>query len=121
MFNQRMSLMSNTDFLKSILGAINALFNFGLAVGAIAQGYLADILGRKRAFALAATCSLIGAALVTGSVAIGMIITVRLLSGFGLGMLICLVPLYLTEVSPPQHRGFLSGFTTLSFGLGYVV
>ncbi|KIX02609.1 uncharacterized protein Z518_08551 [Rhinocladiella mackenziei CBS 650.93] len=94
-----------SDWAASILGAINALFNFGLAVGALAQGPLADILGRKRAFTLAAVCSLIGAALITGSVAIGMLITVRLLHGFGLGMLICLVPLYLTEVAPPHRRG----------------
>jgi len=96
------------------------LFNFGLAVGAIAQGWLADAMGRKRAFILASVCSLVGAALIAGSVAIGMIITVRLLHGFGLGMLICLVPLYLTEVAPPHRRGLLSGLTTLSFGMGYL-
>ena len=49
-----------------------------------------------------------------------MIIAVRLLHGFGLGMLICLVPLYLTEVAPPHRRGLLSGLSTLSFGMGYV-
>jgi MFS family permease len=103
----------------SILGAINALFNFGLAVGALTQGWLVDVIGRKKAFAVAAVSSLIGAALITGSVAIGMLITVRLLHGFGLGMLICLVPLYLTEVAPPRQRGILSGLTTLSFGMGY--
>ncbi|EXJ69135.1 uncharacterized protein A1O5_08070 [Cladophialophora psammophila CBS 110553] len=109
------------DLDRNILGAINALFNFGLAIGALAQGWLVDVIGRKKAFMVAAISSLIGAALITGSVAIGMLIAVRLLHGFGLGMLICLVPLYLTEVAPPRHRGLLSGLTTLSFGMGYVV
>lgn len=95
------------------------MFNFGLAVGALAQGWLVDVIGRKKAFLVAAISSLVGAALITGSVAIGMLIAVRLLHGFGLGMLICLVPLYLTEVAPPRHRGVLSGLTTLSFGMGY--
>ncbi|ETI27393.1 hypothetical protein G647_09583 [Cladophialophora carrionii CBS 160.54] len=108
------------DLDRDILGAINALFNFGLAVGALAQGWLVDVVGRKRAFYIAAVSSLVGAALITGSTVIGMLITVRLLHGFGLGMLICLVPLYLTEVAPPRHRGSLSGLTTLSFGMGYV-
>ena len=62
---------------------------------------MADTLGRKKSFYLASTCALIGAALVTGAVVIEMLIVVRLLHGFGLGMLICLVPLYLTEVSFP--------------------
>jgi MFS family permease len=92
-----------------------------LAVGALAQGWLVDVIGRKKAFYIAAVSSLVGAALITGSMAIGMLIAVRLLHGFGLGMLICLVPLYLTEVAPPRHRGVLSGLTTLSFGMGYFV
>ena len=106
---------------SSILGAINALFNFGLAIGALAQGWLVDYIGRKKAFYIAATAALIGAALITSSVTIAMLIAVRLLHGFGLGMLICLVPLYLTEVAPPRQRGVLSGLTTFSFGMGYFV
>jgi MFS family permease len=49
-----------------------------------------------------------------------MLITTRILHGFGLGMLICLVPLYLTEVSPAHCRGVMSGMTVMGFGLGYV-
>ena len=50
-----------------------------------------------------------------------MLIVVRILQGFGLGMLLALVPLYLAEVSPPQWRGVLTGLTSLSFGLGYAI
>jgi MFS family permease len=103
----------------NIVGAVNALFSFGAAIGAIAQGYIADWLGRKKALAIAAVFALIGGALAAGSVAIAMLIVVRILQGCGLGMLLCLVPLYLTEVAPPHRRGFLTGLTTMSFGLGY--
>ena len=112
---------SRTNDAFSILGAINALFNFGLAVGALGQGWLVDVIGRKNAFAVAAVSSLVGAALITSSTVIGMLIAVRLLHGLGLGMLICLVPLYLTEVAPPRQRGLLSGLTTMSFGMGYLM
>jgi MFS family permease len=105
----------------NILGAVNALFNFGAAMGAILQCYFADRFGRQRAFAIAAVLSLLGGALAAGSAAIAMLIVVRILQGCGLGMLLCLVPLYLTEVAPPRHRGLLTGITTLSFGLGYFV
>ncbi len=49
-----------------------------------------------------------------------MLVVVRVLQGAGVGMLIALVPMYLTEVSPPHIRGFMAGLSTLSFGLGYV-
>jgi MFS family permease len=100
---------------------VNALFNLGLALGALAQGWLADKVGRKKAFMLAAVCTLIGAALVTGSVAIGMLITVRLLHGFGLGMLVGLVPLYLTETAPARSRGLLLCINTSCISIGYFV
>ena len=89
---------SETDDAISIIGAVNALFATGAAFGAIAQGWVGDWLGRKRALAAAMTCALVGAALSTASTAIAMLITVRILHGFGLGMIICLVPLYITEV-----------------------
>ena len=49
-----------------------------------------------------------------------MLVVIRILQGTGLGMLPAL-PLYLSEVSPPKIRGFLTGCSTMSFGTGYVV
>lgn len=56
-----------------------------------------------------------------GAVNVGMLIAVRVIHGGGQGMLLTLVPLYLSEVAPPHIRGFLTGLTTLSFGIGYVM
>lgn len=103
----------------SIIGAANSLLNAGAAFGAIGQGFVADWLGRKRAFALAGTLCIIAGALLAGSVNIAMLITVRFLHGFGLGMTLPLVSLYLTEVAPAHRRGRLSGLTTAGFAIGY--
>jgi len=105
--------------LVSILGAVNALTYFGCAFGAIIQGWAADYLGRKKALAASALLALIGGAVSAGSVAIAMLIVFRLVQGVGLGMLICLVPLYTTEVAPAHHRGLLSSMTVVGFGSGY--
>lgn len=70
---------------------------------------------------IAAVSALIGAALGAGSADVPMLVTCRLIHGFGLGMVIPLIPLYLTEVATAKHRGFVSGLTTLSFATGYVV
>ncbi|KAF4236374.1 hypothetical protein CNMCM6805_005863 [Aspergillus fumigatiaffinis] len=120
-FYSYFNLDPESSYTANILGAVNALFNLGLALGALAQGWLADKVGRKKAFMLAAVCTLIGAALVTCSVAIGMLITVRLLHGFGLGMLVGLVPLYLTETAPARSRGLLLCINTSCISIGYFV
>lgn len=85
------------------------------------QSFIADRFGRKKALAFASLCGLVGGALAAGSVAVAMLITVRILQGCGLGMLLALVPLYLAEISPPRRRGFLTGLTVMSFGMGYVM
>lgn len=105
----------------NILSAINALYFLGCAIGGILQCYLADWLGRKGAFASAAVLAIIGGALVAGSVNVPMLIVVRLIHGLGLGMFLALVPLYLTEVAPPRHRGFITGLTQVGSCAGYNV
>ncbi len=60
-----------------------------------------------------------GNALVASSANVAMMYVVRIIQGAGLGMIIALVPLYLTEVAPPRQRGFLTGITTFSYTLGY--
>ncbi|OQU95925.1 hypothetical protein CLAIMM_02080 [Cladophialophora immunda] len=105
----------------NILSAINALFFFGCAVGAISQSFVSDWIGRRGALASSALWSTVGSALVAGSVNIPMLFVMRIIQGAGLGMLLALVPLYLTEVAPPQNRGFLTGSTQFSTGIGYIV
>ena len=104
---------------SSIIDAGNSLLNAGAAMGAIPQGCIAVRLGRKRAFTIATTSGIIAAALLAGSVHIAMLITIRFIHGFGLGMTITLVPLYLTEVAPAHRCGRLSGLTTAGFAIDY--
>lgn len=120
-FYEYFELDPTTSYTARILDATNALFNFGAACGALAQSPIADKYGRRIALAVAGVWSLIGTALVAGSVHVGMMIAVRLFQGFGLGMILALVPLYLNEVAPPRQRGLIAGLTVLSFGTGYWV
>lgn len=100
---------------------MNSLFAAGAAFGAIAQGWIGDWLGRKKAFAIGSTFAIVGGALTAGSVHIGMLIAMRFIQGLGLGQLIALVPLYITEVAPAHRRGALAGMTAASFATGYVM
>jgi MFS family permease len=103
------------------LGAVNSLFAFGAAVGALLQGWASDALGRKMAIFAAAILCIIGGALTAGSVHIAMLIVVRLISGVGLGMIVTMSPLYIAEISPPRSRGLLVGTFAVFLGMGYVL
>jgi MFS family permease len=82
---------------------------------------VSDWIGRRGALGVSAAIALVGSALVAGSVNIAMLFVMRVLQGIGLGMLLALVPLYLTEVAPPKHRGFLTGSTQFATGIGYIM
>ena len=67
----------------SILGAIAALFCAGAAIGTVVQGYTGDWLGRRKALAIAGAISLLGTAVVAGSVNLPMLFVFRFISGLG--------------------------------------
>lgn len=75
--------LATSAYTAHILGAVQALFAFGAACGAITQGWLADWLGRKKSLAIAAVISLVGAVWTAGSPYVAMLVTVRILHGFG--------------------------------------
>ncbi|KAF1828065.1 hypothetical protein BDW02DRAFT_454272, partial [Decorospora gaudefroyi] len=73
-----------SKYTNDILGAVNALFFFGACVGALGGGPLANKIGQRWSLITAATVSIIGGALTAGSVAIAMLIVVRIIQGAGL-------------------------------------
>jgi MFS family permease len=48
-----------------------------------------------------------------------MFIFVRFISGFGVGMILVLIPLYQSEVSPPHSRGLMVGIHGVCITVGY--
>ena len=91
-----------------------------IVAGAVVQGFTGDWLGRVKALQIGAVISIIGTAVVAGSVNIPQLFVFRFITGLGVGQLLALVPLYITEVAPPHRRGLLSALTGCSFSLGYL-
>lgn len=106
-------------YANSILGAVNALFFFGAIVGALTAGPIADKIGRRRTIQIFAIVAMIGGALAAGSVAIAMLIVVRIFQGAGLGALATLTPVYLAESSTAEKRGMLTGLHGFFLVSGY--
>ena len=108
-----------SGYTASVLGAINALFSAGAAFGALSIAWIPDWIGRKNAIVVAGAISLVGGALVAGSVNIPMMVVFRLIQGVGVGQCITITPIYMSEVSPPQKRGLLAGQNATGLVVGY--
>lgn len=104
----------------ALLGAINGLFSAGGLFGCISCLYIPDKWGRKKSISFAAICAIVGSALAAGSVHIAMFMVARLITGFSVGALVSLVPLYQSEISPPRIRGLLVGMHGTGIATGYV-
>lgn len=57
----------------------------------------------------------------TASVDIPMFVVARFIMGFGIGVLVTLVPLYQSEVSPPESRGLMVGLHGVLIGFSYAL
>ncbi|KAF5008867.1 hypothetical protein FDECE_4891 [Fusarium decemcellulare] len=90
-------------------GAINGLYYAGGLIGTLCTAHTGDAFGRRMAMFIGGTFSWVGGALQAGSVHIAMFMAARFVTGIGIGMLLCLVPLYQSEFAPPKIRGLLVG------------
>lgn len=105
---------------SSQVGAINGVFSGGGALGCWTLAWLADYLGRTAAIQIICGICIVSAALQAGSVHIAMFLVSRLLNGFGIGMINCVVPIYQSEVAPATQRGRLVGIHGFLIVTGYV-
>ena len=114
-----MGLVPGESYTNVILGAINGVYAAGGAFGCVFNMWSAEALGRRRSIQLGCLISIVGAGLMTGIVNIAMFIVSRFIMGFGIGILVTLVPLYQSEVSPPESRGLMVGLHGVLIGFSY--
>ncbi|KAK3696007.1 hypothetical protein LTR37_018225 [Vermiconidia calcicola] len=103
----------------NITGAMNGLFQAGGLFGTLSCIWTADYFGRRMALCINAVITVIGGALQAGSVSNSMFIVMRFITGWGIGALVTLVPLYQSEISPPKIRGLLVGMHGVLICVGY--
>ncbi|KAI8652179.1 MFS domain-containing protein [Fusarium keratoplasticum] len=102
-------------------GLMTAMITLGAFIGAINQGWIADWISRKRSLMVAVVVFVIGSAIQTGAIDYTMLVIGRFIGGIGIGQLSMVVPLYISEISPPEIRGSLLVFEELSIVIGIVV
>lgn len=81
----------------------------GSFVGALASGFITDMIGRKRAIQIGSVIWIIGSILVCASQNIGMLIVGRFINGISVGICSAQVPVYVSELAVPSMRGRVVG------------
>ncbi|KAH0154006.1 MFS transporter, partial [Aureobasidium melanogenum] len=106
---------------KGLTGAVVAVYIAGEALGALTQTAIGDRLGRLRFMQALCVVVTIGTVIQTASVNIGMFLAGRVLAGYAVGGLVGTVPIYLSEISSPQHRGLIGGISGCGIAFGTMV
>lgn len=107
------------DHTTNIIGALNGVNSAGAIIGCLSNAYTADKFGRKYSMLGGCVILIVGGALCSGAVSIGMFIVGRIIAGIGAGILACVVPMYQSEVSTAETRGAMVAITGIMYALGY--
>lgn len=92
-------------------GLVQSIFTLGGLVGALAAGPLSGKRGRLFAMRLNTIPTILGPLVAALAPSVGVMAFGRLLSGVGAGASLVIVPIYISEISPPESRGFYGSFT----------
>lgn len=90
------------------LGSMVAVLEVGAFITSVAAGRVGDIIGRKGTLFIGAIVFTLGGAVQSFTLGFWTMMVGRTISGFGVGLLSTIVPIYQSEISPPDHRGALA-------------
>ncbi|KAJ6078597.1 hypothetical protein N7467_008350 [Penicillium canescens] len=102
-------------------GWMVSVLTLGAMFGAFVNGPIADRFSRRWSILYANIIFLIGSAIQAGAVNLPMIFIGRFITGAAIGMLSMVIPLYLSELSPPELRGSLVSLQQLAISCGIMV
>ena len=112
-------LMNNA----SIIGWITSSVMLGAIIGGALAGTLSDKLGRRKMILISAIIFVIGSILsgIAPNGGVVYLIIVRVVLGLAVGAASALVPSYMSEMSPAQLRGRLSGINQVMIVSGMLL
>lgn len=93
----------------------------GAAVGALAGGRFADLFGRRKLLIATAVIFAAGALVCAAATSTGMLIAGRIVVGLGIGLSSGTVPVYISEVSPAESRGWTVSLFQLAITVGILL
>ena len=94
---------------------------YGTVLGSLLGGWPADRFGRKATLLWVGVLYVVSAVGCGFASGIGMFIAARFVGGLGIGVSTVAAPLYISEISPPAHRGRLAGMFQFNIVFGILV
>jgi SP family galactose:H+ symporter-like MFS transporter len=101
-------------------GALVSIVPLGAMAGSLLAGRLGDVAGRRRTLVLVAALFIAATAVAVMAPSYGVLLAARGLTGLAAGAGSSTVPLYLSEIAPPEMRGRFVGLNQLMITLGIV-
>lgn len=92
----------------TIEGLIVAMSLIGATLVTTCSGGIADWLGRRPMLIISSVLYFVGGLVMLWSPNVYILLLARLLDGFGIGLAVTLVPVYISETAPPEIRGSLN-------------
>ena len=93
----------------------------GSVIGAAANGFLADIYGRKKIIIATSLIFIIGSIMCAYASTAAWLIFSRIIIGIAVGMISFVAPIYLSEVAPEKIRGSLVSLYQLALTAGILL
>lgn len=100
------------------LGLVSSAFTLGGLVGALAAGGISTRYGRYKTMVGTSFFHVLGPVFEALAASIGVMAFGRLLSGVGAGAALVVVPIYISELSPPEKKGFFGALTQVMTNVG---
>ena len=94
---------------------------YGTVLGSLIGGWPTERFGRKPTLLLIGILYLAGAAGSGLANNVLVFIIARVLGGIGIGISTVTAPLYISEIAPPKHRGWLTGMFQFNIVFGILV
>ncbi|PYI21810.1 general substrate transporter [Aspergillus violaceofuscus CBS 115571] len=103
-------------------GNLTSVFSVGAFFGSVLMFFIFEVFGRRVSLLIADVVAIVGAVLCTAANGhLGVLYTGRVLCGFGVGGFVSVVPIYISELSPPAVRGRMTGLFEAFYQMGSLV
>ncbi len=90
----------------------------GATIGALSGGRLSDRFGRRATLIATSIIFIAGAVICAAAASLNMLVIGRVVVGLGIGLACTTVPVYISEVAPPEARGWQVSLFQLAITVG---
>jgi sugar porter (SP) family MFS transporter len=104
---------------SDMLGGIISVYTAGGAVGCLLSSPIGERFGRRGTMRIGAAVAAVGTAMQTAAFETVLLIFGRLVAGIAIGIIYFAIPMFLSEIAPPAHRGLFTGLHAQFIGFGY--